>query len=173
MHTKAPYQGPLATPASSILGFSVAVSPLVHNLWEAVGAKGDSPQPKPQEPQWGWGSWKVVGKTWGCRKHALRGIWRFPGGGSPQTWIMRRLTLGRERQEGGGLRAGYVRAPPVPQQLFSEHLCGGFRPSLLWRSHRLSTGPPRGLSLGLLPSWLPGQAKASNRPSGKEGGYLD
>ena len=30
--------------ASSTLDLLVAVSPLVHNLWDVVGAKGDSPR---------------------------------------------------------------------------------------------------------------------------------
>lgn len=47
VHTKAPDQCPSAMLASSIFDLLVAVSPLVHNLWEVVGAKADSPQPEP------------------------------------------------------------------------------------------------------------------------------
>lgn len=47
VHTKAPDQHPSAMLASSILDLLVAVSPLVHNLWEVVGAEGASPQPEP------------------------------------------------------------------------------------------------------------------------------
>lgn len=43
VRTKAPDQHPSAMFASSTLDLLVAVSPLVHNLWEVVGAKGDSP----------------------------------------------------------------------------------------------------------------------------------
>ena len=47
VHTKAPDQCPSAMLASSILDLLVAVSPLVHKLWEVVGAKADNPQPEP------------------------------------------------------------------------------------------------------------------------------
>lgn len=78
VRTKAPDQGPSAMLASSTLDLLVAVSPLVHSLWEVVGAKGDSPSLSLETLNMG----RSLGRRWerlgGCESMSSGASWGFP-----------------------------------------------------------------------------------------------
>lgn len=98
--------------ASSTLDLLVAVSPLVHNLWDVVGAKGDSPRLSLETLN--------MGRSLGRRWERLWGVKACPQGHlgvsqrtQPPGLDKEDTDPGRGRQEVAGWSSGWMCTGPT------------------------------------------------------------